>query len=267
MNIINKILYHWHFSKLNIIKTFIVNFNTLPFKTAIKLPIFIYGKLDIYNLMGTIDFVNCKISRGMIRMGANKEFLSNNKGASLIILSENSKITFEGACEISSNFLIRTGVNAHLHFGSNVFIGANNKIVCIKNISIGEGTRIGFESQLIDSDFHYTYNIEKNMVNIREKEIKIGKYNWIGNRTSISKGCQTSDYTIVGSSSIINKNYTNQDKAYPLLIGSPAKIVDNNIRRIFSLEIEEKLLHHFSIENSDKNLPLHLIEEIENNFI
>lgn len=40
------------FFLLNILKTIYVNFKTQPLSKAIKLPIFVYGKLEIYSLRG-----------------------------------------------------------------------------------------------------------------------------------------------------------------------------------------------------------------------
>lgn len=263
MSILDKIIFHWHYSRLNVFKTLLINFKTLPFKQAIKFPIYVYGKLDIYYLQGSIEFENCKIQKGIVKIGANKEFLNTVKGPSLLILLEASKIVFEGPCEISSNALIRTGKNAELRFGKNVFLGSNVKTVCINKILIGEGTRIGFESQLIDSDFHYTYDTQKREVRPREKAIMIGKYNWIGNRTTINKGTKTGDFTIVASSSILNRNYNDSDSTKPLLAGAPAKILDNRIRRIFSLDIESELIQFFKRNPNSEELPTELIDKIE----
>lgn len=263
MNISDKLIYHWHYSKLNVFKTILINFKTLPFNQAIKFPIFIYGNLDAYYLLGSIEFKDCDVRKGMIKLGANKEFLSTVKGASLIILSSGSKLIFEGPCEISSNFLLRLGENAELHFGSKVFLGSNVKTVCIKKISVGEGTRIGFESQLIDSDFHFVYNTDKKILNHREKEIIIGRYNWIGNRTSINKGCKTPEYSIIASSSILNRNYCNSESLMPFIGGAPAKIINNKLRRIFSLDIENEIIKYLREDGRIENLPKEIIRRIE----
>ena len=70
-NLFNKILFKLNYSKLNLVKTIIFNFCTLPFKTAIKLPVFLYGNVRFYSLKGKIEFDNCNIQRGMIKMGMN----------------------------------------------------------------------------------------------------------------------------------------------------------------------------------------------------
>ncbi len=263
MNFINRLIYHWHYPKLNILKTLLVNFKTLPLKTAIKFPIYIYGKLDIYHLMGNIEIQTTSIKRGMIKMGANKEFLNPIKGRSLLILSSQSKIIFTGTCEISSNFLIRTGFKAELKFGKDVFLGSQVKVVCIHKIKIGSGSRIGFESQLIDSDFHFVYDLTSKKVNPREKEINIGEFNWIGNRCTISKGCTTDKLTIVASSSTLNRDYYEPNIKYALLAGTPAKMVKSNIRRIFDITIEEQLINFYKENTHNTKIPEELLKKIE----
>jgi acetyltransferase-like isoleucine patch superfamily enzyme len=261
----DKVLYKWQYSKLNIIKTLIFNLRTMPFKVAIKFPVLLYGKVDLYLLKGDVEFQNCKIVKGMIKMGMNKEFLGIHKGASLIILREKSKLIFQGPSEFSSNFLVRTGKGAKLTIGEATFFGSTVKLVCIYEITIGKGSRIAFESQVIDSDFHYTYNLDRQEVKPREKAIHIGQYNWIGNRTTISKGATTNPFTIVTSASILNKNYTKLEDKFVVLGGQPAKQISKNIRRIYPLDIEEKLVSHF--EKSNESFPIELKHSIEQSFL
>ncbi|QWX83324.1 hypothetical protein H0I23_12790 [Cellulophaga sp. HaHaR_3_176] len=265
INLFDRILFKWQFSKLNIIKTVIFNFRTMPFKTALKLPVLLYGKVDLYTLKGKVEFQDCTIRKGMVKMGMNKEFLSTEKGASLFVLREESKLIFKGPSEFSSNFLVRTGKGAKLTIGQDTFFGSTVKLVCIYQITIGEGSRIAFESQVIDSDFHYIYNLDKQEVKPREKAITIAPYNWIGNRTTISKGATTNPYTIVTSSSVLNKNYTRLEDEYVVLGGQPAKQITKNIRRIYPLDIEEKLVEHF--EKEDQTMPLELKKNIEKSFL
>lgn len=264
MTLFDKLLYKWHFTRLNILKTLIFNFKTMPFNTAIKLPVFIYGKMDFYFLSGTVIFEDCEVKKGMIKIGLNKEYLGNVKGNSLIILNRNSKLVFKGDCEFSSGILIRIGNNAQLTFGKNSFIGSSCKIVCIRKVTFGDTLRLGFESQVIDCDFHYIYDLDNGEVSPREKEITIGRYNWIGNRSTISKGTSTNDFTIVGASSILNRNYTKIEDKYVVLAGQPAKQVAQNRRRIFSVDIENELVDYFAKGNSE--ITQELKDKIEASF-
>ncbi len=265
VNLFDKCLYKWEFSKLNIIKTLIFNFRTMPFHLAIKFPVFLYGKVNLYMLKGKVEFKDCQVKSGMVKMGMNKEYLGIGYGASLFLLREDSRLIFEGESEFSNNFLVRTGKSATLKIGKDTFFGSTVKLVCINKVSIGEGTRIAFESQVIDSDFHYVYNLDRNQVKPREKEIRIGAFNWIGNRTTISKGAITKQYTIVANSSVVNKNFEMSEDNNVVLGGQPAIQIAKNIRRIYPLNIEERLVDFFHSGQGEISEELRL--QIEQSFI
>lgn len=67
--------------------------------------------------------------------------------------------------------------------------------------------------------------------------IELGDFNWIGNSSTITQGTTTSDYTIVASGSLLNKNYIkiNGGIDEPLfLAGTPASLKAKGLKRIFS---------------------------------
>lgn len=261
VSLFDRILYKLEYSKLNVLKTLIFNFRTMPFSVAIKLPVFLYGKIDLYFLKGKIEFQNCEIEKGMIKMGMNKDYLGTHKGASVFILSEESKIIFNGQSEFYSNFLLRTGKGGVLNIGKDTLFGNSVKLVCIKTITIGEGTRIAFEGQVIDSNFHYIYNLDKEEVKPRETDINIGTYNWIGNRTTISKGARTNSFTIVASSSVLSRDYTKTEDKFVVLAGQPAKMVAKDMRRVYNIKLENTLFEYF--EQGNKTISEDLKIQIE----
>ena len=66
IGVIKKIL-HIIF-KCNLYKTLYLNFKMLPFSQAIKLPIWIYGKMIFRSLEGKIIIDSDRITSGMIRV-------------------------------------------------------------------------------------------------------------------------------------------------------------------------------------------------------
>ena len=143
--ILENIEYHWSQPHYNIFKSLYINFRCLPFNIARKLPIAIYGKCDFYQLKG--------------------------------------KIRINGP--IANDYHIRLGNNAQLNIGAYTFFGGNIRIISTTNIKIGDYSRIAYDSQLVDSNFHFVYNSIKHQTAPFYKEIIIGEYNWIGNKTSI----------------------------------------------------------------------------------
>jgi acetyltransferase-like isoleucine patch superfamily enzyme len=54
------------------------------------------------------------------------------------------------------------------------------------------------------------------------------------------KGTITPDFLIVGSNSLLNKDYTKTIEPYSIIGGAPAKFIKKGYERIFDLNIEQK---------------------------
>ena len=237
------------------LKTLYINFRCLPLCQAIKLPIYIYGRIKFRSL-GSIKIEVENITRGMIKLGN-----FDNKSAGPTRICNNGEIVFEGPAYIWEGTLLEIGKDATLIIGSHSLIGENVHIMLRKFCRIGDYARIAFESQIMDSDFHYLFNTNTHTIKNCTKPIIIGKYNWIGNRTSIKKGTITSDYTIVaGPNAMLNKDYTSCS-AYCILAGSPAKEIANGYRRIFNVNSQEMITSFY--DNTDTDIPFSMEDDID----
>ena len=231
---------------INFIKTIYVNFKTQSFRNALKLPIHIYGKLKIRTLSGHI-LVDAPIYFGKIKLGYNTEYFSASKGSA--VLSVPGTLHFRGRfiasidCTISSSGI--------LEFGDLSRIGNGVKIACRNHISIGKGSGIALDSQIYDTNFHYTREVKTGLVRKNAAPIIIGNFCWIGNRSTIMKGTILPDYAIVAGNSLCNKDYTNGAPAYPVIAGTPAKIIGEGVTRIFDYE-EECKIDAFFAEHPDE---------------
>ena len=231
------------FFNLNLLKTFYFNFKMLPFKQAIKLPILINYRTELINLSGSVK-INGNVRTGMIQFNNfNDEFITKHYWRRIEILGE---IEFNGMTGFGVGTILFVRKGGKIVFGSNILIGGKTKILCEDHIRIGNNVRIAFESQVIDSNFHYLRNIETNVVEDCKSEIIIGNNVWIGNRTSVFKGTKTPDYFTVSSHSILNKDYTNILKSYSIVGGSPVKLLKEGYERIFDLNIEKEYDLKFS---------------------
>jgi acetyltransferase-like isoleucine patch superfamily enzyme len=92
----------------------------------------------------------------------------------------------------------------------------------------------------MDSNFHYIKNVTSGNVEKCTKSIQIGNNNWIGSRSTIMKGTKTPDYLIVGSNSLLNKNYTKSINNYSVIGGVPAKLISTGYERIFDYDKEKE---------------------------
>lgn len=223
--------------KLRILKTVYINFRSLPINQAFKFPIFIYGNYKIYSLNGKIE-IHGGIRPGMVKVG--------NPIHGAVIEARTGYIRNQGVIKIFGPVQIVNGVSINivggeLILGSNVLIGENVRIVCAKNIQINQGTRIAHESQIIDTNFHYMLNTSNKKIIDTKGDIILGKWCWVGNRTTIQKGTILPDNVIVSSNSILNKNYNGSVPEFSVIGGQPAKLLKTGVRRIFNINNEIKL--------------------------
>ena len=96
----------------NIIKTLYLNFKKLPFNQAIKLPIWIYGKITFRSLRGDIVIDSDRIYSGMIKIGKRDYYV--NTGIPQTILTLNGILKFNG----NVNFQV---IYENLPFGTEDF--------------------------------------------------------------------------------------------------------------------------------------------------
>lgn len=203
--------------KLSVWRTVYVNLRLLPFSQAKYLPIFIYGKVNLFILSGSV-LINAPIRRGMIKIGKNTESFSCFDGSGFIQVNSGTHIEFCGPAQFGINSKVRL-VGGNLKIGKNVFLGSGVRVICNgSNISIGDNCRIAFDTTIMNSGFHYIYNTSKHGYGRVARPIVIGANNWIGNKSTIFAGAVTKTGTIVGSGSLLNRDYTKLEGEGMLLI-------------------------------------------------
>lgn len=88
-------------------------------------------------------------------------------------------------------------------------------------------------------------------MHVKKGSIEIGDFNWIGNRTTITKGTKTKEGTIVCANSTLNKDFTKLEENHQMLGGIPAKLITSGLKRIFSTKIDKQIEQYFS-SNKDE---------------
>lgn len=89
-------------------------------------------------------------------------------------------------------------------------------------IYIGDYTQIGQNVGLIAANHKLTDNRE-----FVVKDIKIGKYCWIGMGSIVLPGVELGDYTIVAAGSVVTKSFT---EGFQVIGGNPAKVLKKIIQ-------------------------------------
>lgn len=233
-SLIEKWLYlNW----FNPILSIYINFRLLPFSIAIKMPIWIYGRVKIMNLSGSCIINSAIIKTGMIK-------LNYNDIGSPDFMKFQTEINVEGKVVFNGNTRIRTGCRivvaygAKLEFGKDTLICDNVVIGCLKNISIGDNTWITHRCQVFDSNYHFVCNIDSMKVEPYWGEVIIGSNCWICNTTTIHKGI-IPDGIIIASNSLVTGKL---DATCGNLVGGvPARIISKGPFRLIrdrSMELE-----------------------------
>ncbi len=201
-------------------KSVYINFKYFPFKTAIKLPVYVSHKVKFESLNGRINLR--KVKTGIVRIGFGSVENYDFKYMRTILNLE-GEMFFEGKAKIGYGTKISN--EGRLVFGENFQISAASTIICRKEIKFGKNNLVAWDSVIMDTDHHHIYNVDKMKIN-EDREISIGSNVWIGAKVFILKGSQVSDNSVVGAGSILRKKITKENV---VISGNPAKIIKNNI--------------------------------------
>ena len=213
-----------HRKHISFLKSLYVNIKYFSFTNAIKFPIVIGKNTDIN--LGAIKFL-CDIQPSMLRLGTEPIPVIEGDNRKLVIKND-------GLIEIGGLFVCQSGVKllvregAVLSTGDKVKFGPQSKIVCYKEISIGNNFLSSWECQLFDTDFHFVYNIEKEKYYPRIKTITIGNDVFVGNRSTLGKGTILPNGSIVSCNSNVSGDFSKYGENI-LIKGNPAVFIKNNL--------------------------------------
>jgi len=228
LNPLRKLRKRWKaFWYVNWIKTYYFNLKKFPFKTAIKLPVFIYGDYKLTNISGNV-IINAPIKKAMIGFGHPFEAQTRSRGIGEIVIIGTA--VFKGYVHFGKDVYFQVAKNAYFEMGNFSCLGSQTTLICRERIVIGDYVRVAYETQILDSIFHQLIDLKTNTKKEKTAPISIGNYNWIGNRSTIMKGTKTSDYTIIGSNSLCNKDYIHLG-SHNVIGGIPAKLLQTDIMR------------------------------------
>ena len=203
--------------------TIYVNFRCLPFRTALKLPIFIGYKTHIDKLSRNITF-GCEPTTFMVRIGwggtAGRELGKKN----YLLLNENASIQFNGRCTMSSGVSLILDIGS-LEIGDNFICNKNCTISCNDRITIGDHVLFGWNVEVLDADNHKVIHKNKGKTCDRGA-IKIGNHVWVASYSHILKNSAIPDGSVVAYHSLVTKQF---DGEKLLLGGCPAKVIEEEI--------------------------------------
>lgn len=213
------------FWEINWVKTLWFNLKVLPFSKAIKCPVIVGRNVKVKNI-GKINFIGDvypgMVSIAVIRISA----IETNHAPT--IFNNRGTLNIGGSIKLHPGAILAIIPNAAITLGNHVGFGANTRVVCRKAITIGNDVQISWNCQVLDSDFHFLYNIEKDKYYQRTKEIIIGNNVFIGNGCTVGKGTVIPDGCVVSCISKISGNYVAEGENL-LIAGNPAKVIKKGI--------------------------------------
>lgn len=218
-----------------LIKTLFFNFRAFRFKEAIKFPVLLYGRIEIEGVKrGSV--VLTKMKAGCVKIGGGWHtdmFGYSNRYKSFIRLY--GKLILGEGVIMQQGLLLSINQGAILKIGNNVRFNERVTIHSKMKIEIGDNCRVGWNTQILDTGFHYMVN--KGRLTYRDAPVFLGHNVWVANSCSIMKGTWLPAYTVVASNSLVNKNYVELGEHY-LIGGVPAKPIAEGVERLILRDSE-----------------------------
>lgn len=240
---------------INWLKTIYLNFLEFPLNIAIKLPIYVFYKVELIGLKrGCIKFAdNITIKPGIVHLGTKQWPIMPNGGQyTLLRFERNSSLILGSDLKFKTGCTLCIYKNATLKIGNDFWINSSSRIYCKKKIVIGNHCRIGWETQLYDTDFHFIYNEKKKSIGALAGCIELGDNVWITNRCTIAKNVTIPSFSIVASGSIVNKDLSHITSKGNLFVGRPAELKATGVFRIVNEKAQSSLQKEFQEADTDK---------------
>lgn len=248
---------------VNLISTIYWNFKLFPINIAKKVPIFLGYNVDFVGVKRGNIKLNCsesEIKKGMIHLGITKYPIYPAKGIhTLLRLSDKGSISFGKDVHIMKGCSLISSYKGNIEIGNDVFINQNTIIYSCSKVQISNHVALGWSVQLYDSSFHYLIDVHKGEIKNPTKSIYIGENVWIANHASITAGAKIPKFTIVASHSLVNKSFMDYKNIGGLLLGCPAKFVENGKVRLLNEKVENIIKNNYFV---DENIHSLVIDEI-----
>ena len=197
----------------------------LLYRLIDKLYLECYRLLSSLYLFIVIHTFNLKLGRGH-RINGFPKFIVKKRAIVQIgdYFAMNSGPLFNPIGRNQRSLIIVTD-DAELRIGQNVGMSSVT-IVCQQAVTVGNGVRIGGNTVIYDTDFHSLNADERTALpeikdNIRRKPVLIGNNVFIGGHSTILKGTEIGDNSIIGAGSVVRGEIPKNE----IWAGNPARFV------------------------------------------
>lgn len=219
-----RLVVQW-FWYINWFKTIWFNLRALPWSQAHRLPFVLGWNVKILRCGNIV--LNGPVRPLSISMGVIRILQWDNTSEPLRWYNE-GEVHFGGRAKFHPGVKITVGQGALLEFADQVLLGACTKLLCFKHVRMGCNSRLSWNCQLFDSDFHFLRNLSTGRVYQRFKPVILGDDVSVGNGCTIAKGTKLPDGCVVSCISLVRGDFTPQGD-HLLIKGNTAEVVKTGV--------------------------------------
>ena len=212
-------------------KSLYYNIKWFPLSIAIKMPIFVRYNVVIKNCNKGRVILN--LDRSMIRPGivwigfGDIGFYDIKYNRTVI--DNRGVMLFYGKAFIGEGAKISCGKAGVISFGNNFRNSGGLTLCCEERVLFQDNVLVGWNTTIMDSDYHNVINLSKEKVSPKTSPIIVGKDAWIAIESVLLKGTSLPEGAIIGAGSIVHGKF---EIPNVLILGNPAKIVKYNVKRL-----------------------------------
>lgn len=212
---------------LSVPKSIYVSFKLLPFRQAVRIPIFVRYNTKLLCLKGNVYLQTGGGKTASIRIGfGNVGIFDKTYERSILQLA--GKLTFQGTAFFGLGSRIYVGHQGEVIFGDHFINTARMTICCENRMSFGHQVLISWNTSIVDTDFHRTINPATGEIKDKYGITTIGDHVWVGMGVTILKNSTIPDGCILGAGSLVNKRFITENC---LIAGNPAKVVKEGVTK------------------------------------
>jgi acetyltransferase-like isoleucine patch superfamily enzyme len=204
-------------------------------KTALMLPVFCYGKVVIVSAPKKCINFTCSVKPGILRLGGVRTYMTGYERSMPTYLNIRGKLKVGKHTFLGNGTNLAIADNATVKIGNNCLLNTRGKIYSEHYIELGDHVICGWETQIIDTNFHYL--VRDGYIEKKAGEIIIGDNSWIGNRATVQKGTKLPPNSTVAAGSFVNKDFSNCPEGC-VYGGMPAKKLCENTKPIVGVDEE-----------------------------
>lgn len=151
-------------------------------------------------------------------------------GSEPALIRNRGIIDLNGAVSVGGGARWDIGCEAILTVGADTQFSPNTKIIAMEHVSIGERCAIGWDVQIVDSDFHAHGKIgmleDRPSAALFRAPVEIGHHVWVGSGVKIFKGVKIAQDCIIAGGSVVTRSVVEPGS---LIAGNPARVVKSGV--------------------------------------